>query len=153
MEIYMINDTFQIVGDLRIKLRNILTGEITVDRLEKNLVVTVGKSFIASRMAGNASAVMGWMAVGTNNTAPSATDTTLNTELARVATTVSGGTPSGNTVQYIGVYPAGVATGALTEAGIFNASSAGTMLSRTTYPVINKGASDEMTITWVITVG
>ena len=149
----MINDTFQIVGDLRIKLRNILTGEITVDRLEKNLVVNVGKSFIASRMAGNASAVMGWMAVGTNNTAPSATDTTLNTELARVATTVSGGTPSGNTVQYVGVYPAGVATGALTEAGIFNASSAGTMLSRTTYSVINKGASDEMTITWVITVG
>lgn len=149
----MINDTFQIVGDLRIKLRNILTGEITVDRLEKNLVVNVGKSFIASRMAGNASAVMGWMAVGTNSTAPSATDTTLNTELARVATTVSGGTPSGNTVQYVGVYPAGVATGALTEAGIFNASSAGTMLSRTTYPVINKGASDEMTITWVITVG
>lgn len=149
----MINDTFQIVGDLRIKLRNTLTGEITVDRLEKNLVVNVGKSFIASRMAGNASAVMGWMAVGTNNTAPSATDTTLNTEIARVATTVSGGTPSGNTVQYVGVYPAGVATGALTEAGIFNASSAGTMLSRTTYPVINKGASDEMTITWVITVG
>lgn len=149
----MINDTFQIVGDLRIKLRNTLTGEITVDRLEKNLVVNVGKSFIASRMAGNASAVMGWMAVGTNNTAPSATDTTLNTELVRVATTVSGGTPSGNTVQYVGVYPAGVATGALTEAGIFNASSAGTMLSRTTYSVINKGASDEMTITWVITVG
>lgn len=149
----MINDTFQIVGDLRIKLRNTLTGEITVDRLEKNLVVNVGKSFIASRMAGNASAVMGWMAVGTNNTAPSATDTTLNTEIARVATTVSGGTPSGNTVQYVGVYPAGVATGALTEAGIFNASSAGTMLSRTTYSVINKGASDEMTITWVITVG
>lgn len=149
----MINDTFQTVGDLRIKLRNIHTGEITVDRLEKNLVVNVGKSFIASRMAGNSSAVMGWMAVGTNNTAPSATDTTLNTELARVATTVSGGTPSGNTVQYVGVYPAGVATGALTEAGIFNASSAGTMLSRTTYSVINKGASDEMTITWVITVG
>lgn len=149
----MINDTFQTVGDLRIKLRNTLTGEIIVDRLEKNLVVNVGKSFIASRMAGNASDVMGWMAVGTDNTAPSATDTTLNTELARVATTVSGGTPSGNTVQFVGVYPAGVATGALTEAGIFNASSAGTMLSRTTYSVINKGASDEMTITWVITVG
>lgn len=149
----MINDTFQTVGDLRITLRNIHTGEITVDRLEKNLVVNVGKSFIASRMSGNTSAVMGWMAVGTNNTAPSATDTTLNTEIARVATTVSGGTPSGNTVQYVGVYPAGVATGALTEAGIFNASSAGTMLSRTTYSVINKGASDEMTITWVITVG
>ena len=44
----MINDTFQTVGDLRITLRNIHTGEITVDRLEKNLVVTVGKSFIAA---------------------------------------------------------------------------------------------------------
>ena len=43
-------------------------------------------------------------------------------------------------------------TGAITEAGIFNASSSGTMLCRTVFSVVNKGASDSMTITWTVTV-
>ena len=47
---------------------------------------------------------------------------------------------------------AGEGTGALTEAGIFNASSSGTMLCRTEFSVVNKGASDSMTITWTVTV-
>ena len=47
---------------------------------------------------------------------------------------------------------AGDATGAVTEAGIFNAATSGTMLCRTTFDVINKGASDTMSVTWTITV-
>ena len=43
-------------------------------------------------------------------------------------------------------------TGAITEAGLFNASSSGTMLCRTVFSVVNKGASDAMTITWTVTV-
>jgi hypothetical protein len=38
------------------------------------------------------------------------------------------------------------------EAAIFNAASAGTMLCRTTFAVVNKGANDGMSITWTITV-
>ena len=41
---------------------------------------------------------------------------------------------------------------ALTEAGIFNASSAGTLLCRTVFSVVTKGASDAMTITWTVTL-
>lgn len=149
----MIKEDFPIKGDLHIVIKDALTGEVKVDRLEKNLVVTVGKTWIASRMADAASNVMGWMAIGTSSTSPIIGDTTLGTEIARVATTVSGGTPSANTVTYVAVFPAGTGTGALVEAGIFNASSSGTMLSRTTYSTINKGAGDVMTVTWVITVG
>ena len=43
-------------------------------------------------------------------------------------------------------------TGAITEAGILNAASAGTLLCRTVFSVINKGASDSMTVTWTITI-
>jgi len=149
----MINENFPIKGDLRIVIKDALTGEVKVDRLEKNLVVTNGKTWIASRMAGTASAVMGWIAVGTDSTSPAVGNTTLGAEVARVSTTVSGGTASTNTVTYVATFPAGTGTGALTEAGIFNASTSGTMLSRTTYSVINKGSGDEMTITWVVTVG
>ena len=43
-------------------------------------------------------------------------------------------------------------TGAITEAGIFNASTGGDMFARTKFAVVNKGAADSMTITWTITV-
>jgi hypothetical protein len=149
----MINDTFAMKGDLTITVKDAATGTIKDQRELKNLVVTAGKGFIASRMAAASASVMGWIAVGTDSTAAAVGNTTLGTELARVATTVSGGTVSTNTVTYVSTFPAGTGTGALVEAGIFNASSAGTLLSRTVFSVVNKGAADEMTITWVITVG
>lgn len=147
----MIKEQFPIKGDLHIVVKDALTGEVKVDRLEKNLVVTVGKNWIASRMSGTSSDVMGWMAVGTDSTAPATGNTTLGAEIARVALTST--TPSTNTVTYVAVFGAGVGTGALVEAGLFNANTSGTMLSRTTYSTINKGSGDEMTVTWVITVG
>lgn len=147
----MFKENFPIKGDLHIVIKDALTGEVKVDRLEKNLVVTVGKDWIASRMVGTAANTMGYMAVGTDSTAPAAGNTTLGAEVARVAVTSQ--TASTNTVTYVATFGAGTGTGALTEAGLFNANTAGTMLSRTTYSVINKGSGDEMTITWVITVG
>ena len=130
-------------------------GNIKEQREVPNIVTTAGKTFIASRMAGTASAVMGWMEVGTSSTAAAVGDTALLLPVAssRTALSVSGGTPSSNTVQYACTFPAGTGTGALTEAGIFNAASSGTMLCRTVFSVINKGASDSMTITWTVTVG
>lgn len=144
----MIKDSFPIKGELQILIRNTLTGEV-VERLEKNLIVSVGKSYIASRMASNTSPVMSMMAVGTNSTAPSASDTSLGAQLVSVSLAVAGGTPSDNTVLYTATFPPGVGTGALVEAGIFGS----VMLSRTTFTVINKGANDEMTINWTITIG
>lgn len=147
----MIIENFPVKGDLHIVVKDTLTGETKLDLLEKNLVVTVGKNWIASRMAGNTSNVISYMAVGTNNTAPAVGNTTLGAEVARVALTST--TPTNNTVTYVATFSPGVGTGALTEAGLFNDTPIGTMLSRTTYAVINKGSADEMTITWVLTVG
>ena len=144
----MIKDAFPIKGELQIILRDILTGEVRV-RNEKNLVVSVGKQFIASRMASNTTPVMSTMAVGTNNTAPAAGDVALGAQLVSVSLAVAGGTPSGNTVLYTATFGPGVGTGALVEAGIFGSI----MLSRTTFAVINKGANDEMIINWTLTVG
>lgn len=115
-----------------------------------NLVVSVGKTFIASRMVGATANVMSHMAAGSGTTAAAAGDTTLGAELGRSALTSS--TSSGAVATYVASFAAGVATGALTEAGIFNAASAGTMLARTVFPVVNKGADDAMSITWQITV-
>ena len=90
------------------------------------------------------------MAIGTGSTAAAASNTALGSQSAR--TTLTSTTVSGADITYVDTFPAGTGTGAITEAGLFNASSGGTMLCRTVFSVVNKGASDSMTITWTVTV-
>ena len=132
-------------------------GVVKEERHVDNLVVSVGKAYITSRMIGTSSGVMSHMEVGTDNTSPAAGDTALGGAVAssRTGLTSSTQTTSSSTndsVQYVCTFPAGTGTGALVEAGIFNGSSAGTMLCRTVFSVVNKGASDAMTITWTVTL-
>jgi len=115
-----------------------------------NLVVDTGLAYIASRMKDATATAMTHMAIGSGTNDPAAGDTALQTQLGRVALTST--TVTNNSVAYIASFAAGTGTGAVTEAGIFNASSAGTMLCRTEFAVINKAAGDSMTITWTVTV-
>lgn len=143
------NDQIKVTGAVRLQVIG-PDGVVKEEHEFKNLVVTAGKTFIASRMVGTASNVMSHLAIGTSATAPAAGDTTLGAEAGRVA--LSGSTASSNTVTYTATVPAGTGTGAIVEAGIFNAGASGTMLCRTTFSVINKGAADSLAATWVITV-
>lgn len=151
----MINESLKASGTLSIVLRG-PDGSIKEDRTIPNLIVTVGKTFIAGRVAatGSAPTHMTHMEVGTGATAPAAGDTALQTVIAgsRVALSTAGGTSASNVVTYAANFPAGTGTGAITEAGIFNAASAGTMLCRTTFSVVNKAAADSLTITWTVTI-
>lgn len=145
----MFQDAIKATGRVSFKLHDKdgnLKEEVNVD----NLVVTTGKNFIAQRMTGTPT-VMGYMAVGTDGTAAAVGNTALGGELARVA--ITSGTSALNVSTYVATFGAGVGTGALQEAGIFDANVVGNMLCRTTYAVINKGASDTLTITWQITIG
>jgi len=139
----------------RVRFEHFIAAEQRVEVIVvPNLVVTVGKNFIASRISSATAPVMGWMEVGTTNTAPAVGDTALAAAIAasRTALAVSGGAPTGAVVRYIATFGATVGTGAWVEAGIFNAASAGTMLCRTTFSVINKAAADSITVTWDLTV-
>lgn len=106
-----------------------LNGEVVQE--VDNLVVTAGKGFVASRMAGTSANVMSHMAIGTGSTAASASDTALGSEAARTALTSTN--VSGAVVTYVDTFAAGTGTGAITEAAILNASSGGTMLCRTVF--------------------
>ena len=138
-----------VTGELTIELTNSL-GEIIEKRFIPNLVVQVGKNFIASRIIGVASTVMSNMAIGTNAVSPTTADTTLGTEVGRVALSSSSSTT--NVVTYTATFPAGTGTGAIVEAAILNAATAGTMLCRTTFSVVNKAAGDTLAISWNITI-
>lgn len=143
-------DNLKATGDLII-IKTLDTGE-TETYSYKNLVVTAGKEHIVSRMTSNTAVVMSHMAVGSGNTAAAISDTALESELARASLDVTGGTPSGNTVTYAATFAAGTGTGAIEEAGVLNDASAGTMLCRTVFPVVNKGANDSISISWVVTL-
>jgi len=144
-----LNELFKLTGQVHVTVTN-EHGEV-VEQRAANLVVTTGKNFTASRMVGTADNIMSHMALGSNNTAAAVGDTALLGELGRVALTA--GTATANVVTYTATFGQGVATGGVQEAGIFNASSAGTMLCRVVFAVVNKGANDTIAITWTVTVG
>lgn len=127
-------------------------GELKEERKIKNLVVDDGLDYIASRMKDATATAMSHMEVGTGTTSPVAGDTTLETAIVGSRVALTSTTVTSNAIEYIGDFPAGTGTGAITEAGVFNASSAGTLLCRTTFAVVNKGAADTLKITWTVTV-
>lgn len=128
-------------------------GNIKDFRQLKNLVVNTGFGFITSRMIGVSKNVMSHMGVGSNTTAAAAGNTDLGNLLgvrkALDSAVVTG--VNSESVTYTCTFGAGEGTGAITEAGIFNAVVAGDMLCRTVFAVVNKGALDSMVVTWSIT--
>lgn len=147
----MKEETVKLTGYIRFDLFD-KDGKLKQHEEVKNVVVTVGKNFLATWLAAASQAgkFMSWIALGTGSTAATAADTALETELAtRVQGTL---TPSANVWQNQASFGPGVDTGAITESGIFSASVAGTMLARQVFPVINKGGSDTLQVTWQVTI-
>lgn len=143
----------KISGEVTIILRG-PDGRVKEREKTTNLVVTAGRNHIADQMAEQDQAAMSHMAIGTGTTAVDATDTALETELDRNAltSTTQGSGADAHKVTYVGDWAAGDGTGAITEAGIFNSASAGTMLCRSVFAVKNKGAGDTLTLSWVLTI-
>ncbi len=128
-------------------------GQVTEQFEVPNLVVTTGKIYIAGKMISTNADVpvaMTHMGIGTGTASPLAEDTALGTQTGRVL--LSGNIQENNAITYTATFPAGTGTGAITEAGIFNASTNGTMLCRTVFPVVTKQAGDTIAITWKVTV-
>jgi hypothetical protein len=145
----MFNSEAKASGKLNVVLKD-SDGNIKQSIEVPNLVVSTGLAFIASRMKDTTDAAMSHMAIGTGSTAAAAGNTTLGTEAARVALTST--TVTANAIAYVASFGAGTGTGAITEAGIFNDGTTGTLLCRTVFDVVNKGANDTLQITWTITL-
>lgn len=122
-------------------------GRIKAVREGYNTVTTAGKQGIADQVI--ASPTLGkptHMAIGTG----SPSGTALGTELDRNALTSK--TRSGAVVTMQGDWAAGDGTGAITEAGVFDASSSGNMWLSTTWSVINKASGDTLSVVWTLTI-
>ena len=142
-------DKTKATGKLTVEIKD-KKGNVKETRELENLVVDTGLAFIASRMKDATATAMSHMGIGTGTVAAASGNTALGTEAARVALTST--TVTSNAVAYVCSFAAGTGTGAITEAGILNGASGGTLLCRTVFSVVNKGASDSMTITWTVTI-
>lgn len=136
----------------KVRIEHIRNGAVISDETVNNLITTAGKSWIAARQKDSGQpAQLSHMACGSGSTAAAVGDTTLGSELARVALTTAGGTVSTNVVTYTATFPAGTGTGAVTEIGLLNAASVGTLVSRAVFSVKNKEAGDTIAFTWTHT--
>ena len=142
-------DQVTATGALKIVVRG-SDGAIKQEHEVKNLVVNAGLAYIASRMKDTTLGAMSHMAIGAGTSAAAGANTALGSELGRVALTST--TVTANAVAYVATFGAGVGTGAVTEAGLFNDGTAGTMLCRTVFGVVTKEATDSMSITWTVTI-
>lgn len=143
-------DGMRIKGRLRIRVLG-PRGEVKDERLVPNAITALGDAHVADQMSDQGGAAMSHMAVGSGTGGT----TTLNAEEARVAldSTTQGTGGDDNDVVYVATFGAGVGTAALTEAGIFNDASVGTLFTYATFAAINKAAGDSLEITWTVTFG
>jgi len=146
----MLLDLVVPTGSVRLTLFR--DNQIIQEFVNHNLVVDSGLALITSRLEGVADNVVSHMAIGNGTTAPVGTNIDLESMLGsrvvldgtnRVTTT----TPN-DTIQYTCTFEQGISSGVITEAGIFNAISGGTMMARVIFSAINKGALDTLVITW-----
>lgn len=146
-------DTVTLRANVLVTVADAETGAILGQQEQHNLVVTSGLNLIRDLLDGDAVAGLTHLAVGTGTNAVLASDTTLQAEVFRDAVTSrTSGSQQLVVNYYLGSPSANGNT--LGEAGLFNASSAGTMFARVKLAsTITKTASIAVTFTWTINLG
>lgn len=134
-------------------------------KIVANGVTDAGKAGVASRINGaGAAAAFTAIGIGVGTTAFNASDTTLETEKKADGTAASGvhalatasvtasrvtTTVTNDTAQLLGTVSF-TATLAVTESGVFNADTNGTLLCRQTFTAVNVVSGDSLQITWKV---
>jgi hypothetical protein len=143
-------DGFGLVGEVEILVFG-KDGKLKRRLALKNLITNVGYAQVAGLINGVVTTPFRYVAVGTGTATPSATDTALGSEVSRVQATVGRTTTSvtNDTSTWSATFNF-TASYALAEAGIFDASAGGNMLSRVTFPTVNVVPGDTLVINWKV---
>ena len=139
-------EQFKLSVNLKAELFN-QEGELLETRMVKNTVTTAGLAGIMDQLL--ASPALGkatHMGVGTGSPGGSALGTEIGTRVAFASKTRDAAV-----VTHVSTFAAGNATGTITEAGIFDASTTGNMWMSASFGAVTKGASDSLQITWTLT--
>jgi len=118
-------------------------GKVKLRRTVRNTVTSAGKNAICALVVGVRTTPFKYIAIGTGTPSESG----LGNEVARTQATVSA--PS--YAQWTASFTASSAM-SVTEAGIFDSSSGGTMLAYQSFSAIPLSAGDTLQITWTLSV-
>jgi hypothetical protein len=128
------------------------------------IVVNAGRAVVSARLYGTASAAFASIGMGTGTTAAAATDTALQTGVtasggadagvhvlptASVTTSSVTTTITNDTAQWTGTVSI-TGTIAVTESGVFNADTNGTMLAHQVFSAVNVVNGDSIQFTWKV---
>jgi len=148
-----------VTGYVTLQVFDTETGMLKYKIENHNLVVDVGLDEMANAVfgvGGVGSTNFDFIEIGIGTTAPTATDTTIETSacarIQDVAPDVNSATSGETSVSVISSFDGATCTGAITEAGIFNLISAGQMLARSTFGSVSITSGDTLNVNYTITI-
>jgi hypothetical protein len=121
-----------------------------------NTVVTTGRAWVLKKLMSASDAnVLGYIGIGSSTAGPLTSNTDLSSVVTRgaIGTWDLTGTTATAAPYYVAQVNFDTATGnaaVIGEAGLFNSSSGGTMLSRVTFSTIAKTTSNTLAISYTI---
>lgn len=143
-------------------------GQIKQVHIGEDLITSAGKAEVAGLILNDTVGSVNdfeYIAIGSGSSAPSTANTALDDQRIRAAATGTRVTTSAtnDTAQLVYVFASGKPSGlngtstgsrAIEESGVFNTSSAGTMLCRQTFGALNIDwdGGDSLQITWKIQI-
>jgi hypothetical protein len=145
-------------GHFRLELRG-PDGQLKEVREADNLVVDDGldwlREYAFDSVTPTTKTRMSHIAIGTGTTAEAAGDSTLQSEVERLAFDAGTGYVAGGTgvCTVAATFPAagGYEPAAITEAGVFNDAAAGQMWNRVVFAAVNKTSADTLKVTVTVT--
>ena len=144
-----INEGFQLKANMKLELFDSEGNRKDVREIH-NSTTTASKNGVASQLLNTPDLPSpGWMEFGTGTPA----STLLGAAITGSRIAVTSKTRNNNIITLVGDWSAGVGTGAITEAGIFDVATYNTvnMWCNSSFAVVNKGAGDSFRITWTLT--
>lgn len=138
------------VGRLYAVKTNRYGDEVDYGLISTKLVTTAGVAWLATLLAGTSSGSVKYHASGTGVTAENASDTAMETD-SGIARATGSQVASTNTYTSVATQTY-TGTLAITEHGIFTASSGATLIDRSKFAAINVVNGDSIQFTYVLTL-
>ena len=142
---------FKITDNVVIKRIDNITGKVLDEETYHNLIVDAGLARIADLIGKLSTTGFEYIAIGEGAVAPANGDTALGSESVRESATIS--QPTSVQTRYVKVFTFGSGVSYnITEAGLFDAASVGTMLNRLTFASKAVDSNTDLSVTITITV-
>lgn len=140
-----------VTGTVKLRLHD-KEGNLIMSMSTNNLVTTAGKNFIVRKINNDAEDIDS-ISIGSGTTAPTLTDSDVETELANNSVLFqSVDTVNTNEILFTTTFEENVGTGTINEVGLFTDSN--TLVCRTVLSSpFEKSASEYLTVTWKIKIG